>query len=169
LRAGREGSTAPPLRQGIFFEILRPACSHPGVPSEHRIETAAEMEEFGRNLAENLAPGEVLALCGGLGAGKTCFVRGLVAGLGSPDLVASPTFPLVHEYPGGRLPVAHFDFYRVESAEELVAAGWDDYLECEAVVAAEWADRFPDLLPPGTRWLHFVRDGEARIVRISGQ
>jgi tRNA threonylcarbamoyladenosine biosynthesis protein TsaE len=136
------------------------------MPMERRIETAGEMEEFGCEIACDLAPGGVLALCGDLGAGKTCFVRGLVAGLGSPDPVASPTFPLVHEYPGGRLPVAHFDFYRVESADELVAAGWDDYLDRNGVVVAEWADRFPELLPPGTRWLEIERDGEARVIRM---
>lgn len=136
------------------------------MPTERRIESAAEMEEFGRETAQTLGAGAVLALCGDLGAGKTCFVRGLVAGLGSPDPVTSPTFPLVHEYPGGCLPVAHFDFYRVESADELVAAGWDDYLDRDGIVVAEWADRFPELLPPGTRWLQIEGDGEARIVRV---
>jgi tRNA threonylcarbamoyladenosine biosynthesis protein TsaE len=136
------------------------------MPMQCRIETTAEMEGFAREMAKNLVPGEVLALCGDLGAGKTCFVRGLMAGLGSPDPVASPTFPLVHEYPGGRIPVAHFDFYRVESADELLALGWDDFLDRDGIVVVEWANRFPELLPPGTRWLKIERDGDARVVQI---
>lgn len=121
--------------------------------------------EFGRELAQGLELGSVIALCGGLGAGKTCFTKGLVEGLGSPAPVTSPTFTLVHEYGGGRLEVAHFDFYRVRSADELVAAGWDDYLDHADVVVAEWADRYPQLLPPHTHWWRFERAGQARVAR----
>ena len=120
--------------------------------------------EFGRELGCRLRSGAVVALCGGLGSGKTCFTQGLVAGLGSDAVVTSPTFTLVHEYGGGRLEVAHFDFYRVASAAELVAAGWDDYLDHAGVVVAEWADRFPELLPPHSIWWRFEHDGRGRVV-----
>ena len=121
--------------------------------------------DFGQELAGGLESGAVIALCGGLGAGKTCFTKGLVAGLASTAAVTSPTFTLVHEYGDGRLVVAHFDFYRVASPAELVAAGWDDYLDHADVVVAEWADRFPALLPRHTRWLQFDHDDRGRVVR----
>jgi tRNA threonylcarbamoyladenosine biosynthesis protein TsaE len=120
-----------------------------------RAATPEAMQALGRNAAAELQPGTVIALVGGLGAGKTHWTKGLVAGLGSPAEVTSPTFGLVHEYAGGRMPVFHFDFYRLESAEELIALGWDEYLDADGVVIAEWGDKFPELLPAGTRWLVF--------------
>jgi tRNA threonylcarbamoyladenosine biosynthesis protein TsaE len=90
-----------------------------------------------------------------LGAGKTHWTKGLVAGMGSTAEVTSPTFALVHEYPGGRVPVFHLDFYRLENAREIIALGWDEYLEAGGVIVAEWADKFPELLPPGTLWRIF--------------
>jgi tRNA threonylcarbamoyladenosine biosynthesis protein TsaE len=122
-------------------------------------------KDCGRELAARLAGGSVLALCGDLGSGKTCLTKGIVAGLGSPAAVTSPTFTLIHEYPGGRLEIAHFDFYRVRSAEELVAAGWDDYLDRGGVMIVEWADRFPGLFPEHTTWLQLEADGNARFIR----
>lgn len=132
---------------------------------ERWIESADAMETLGAELATGLAAGAVLALCGPLGAGKTCLTRGIVAGLGSAAVVTSPTFTLVHEYPGGRLPVSHFDFYRVASADELVAAGWDDHLDRNGVVIVEWADRFPGLMPAQTWWLAIEGRAGGRIVR----
>lgn len=113
------------------------------------------MEEMGRAAAAGVRPGDVIALIGGLGAGKTHWTKGLVAGLGSAAEVTSPTFGLVHEYPGGRLAVFHLDFYRLENAGELIALGWDEYLEADGVIIAEWGDKFPDLLPAGTVRLVF--------------
>jgi tRNA threonylcarbamoyladenosine biosynthesis protein TsaE len=89
--------------------------------------SAAETEDLGRRLAQEIQPGSVLALTGDLGAGKTQFVKGLVAGLGSSAAVTSPTFTIVHEYPGGRLSVYHFDFFRLEDRPSLAALGLDDY------------------------------------------
>jgi tRNA threonylcarbamoyladenosine biosynthesis protein TsaE len=122
---------------------------------ERTIADAEGMVALGRELAGGLASGDVLALVGGLGAGKTHLTKGLAAGLGCGGSVTSPTFSLVHEYRGGRLPLFHFDFYRLESPEALLAIGWDEFLDQGGVVVAEWADRFPELLPPGTRWLRF--------------
>lgn len=116
----------------------------------------AETFAHGESLASALASGTVLALRGDLGAGKTHFVKGVAAGLGAdPEEVTSPTFTLVHEYIGGRMPVFHFDLYRLESADEVLRIGLDDYLAENGVVIIEWADKFPELLPHGTRWLHF--------------
>lgn len=116
------------------------------------------MESLGRSAAATARAGSVIALVGGLGAGKTHWSKGFVKGIGSEAEVTSPTFGLVHEYSGGRLPVFHFDFYRLDSASELVALGWDEYLEQGGVVIAEWGDKFPELLPPDTVWLEFTID-----------
>jgi len=110
---------------------------------------------FGREFAAKLSAGDVLALCGDLGAGKTHFIKGLAAGLGATTEATSPTFTLIHEYPGGRLPLFHFDLYRLESEDDLLRIGFDDYLDAGGVLAIEWADKFPALLPRHTRWLRF--------------
>ena len=118
---------------------------------------------FGREIAAALRGGEVLALDGDLGAGKTQFVKGLAAGLGHDGEVTSPTFTLVHEYTGGRLPLFHFDLYRLENAGEVLGLGFDDYLDSGGVLAIEWAGKFPEVLPRGTRRFSFrVGDGDVR-------
>ncbi len=129
-------------------------------------ESAEAMENLGREASALVKPGSVIALVGGLGAGKTHWTKGFVAGVGSTAEVTSPTFGLVHEYSGGRLPVFHLDFYRLESAAELIALGWDEYLEQDGVVVAEWGDKFPELFPPETIWLSFVVESDgSRIIR----
>jgi len=133
---------------------------------QYRAPTPDAMEQLGRAAATTLHAGSVIALVGGLGAGKTLWTKGLVAALGSPAEVTSPTFGLVHEYPGGRMPVFHLDFYRLETPAELLALGWDEYLEANGVVVAEWADKFPDLLPPETTWRIFAIEADgSRTVR----
>jgi tRNA threonylcarbamoyladenosine biosynthesis protein TsaE len=123
---------------------------------------------FGRDFAARLVAGDVLALCGELGAGKTHFVKGLATGLGASTEATSPTFTLIHEYRDGRLPLFHFDLYRLESEDELLRVGFDDYLDSGGVLAIEWADKFPALLPPHTRWLRFRhRDNGAREVEVT--
>ena len=114
------------------------------------------MESLGRGTAALTVPGSVIALVGGLGAGKTHWTKGFVAGIGSTAEVTSPTFGLVHEYLDGRLQVFHLDFYRLESAAELIDLGWDELLEQDGVIIAEWGDKFPELLPPKTIWLDFT-------------
>lgn len=127
------------------------------------------MEALGREAAQAAGPGLVVALVGGLGAGKTHWTKGFVAGTGSAAEVTSPTFGLLHEYRGGRLPVFHLDFYRLGSAAELVALGWDELLDEGGMVIAEWADKFPELLPPETLWLHFtVEPDGSRTLRKGG-
>ncbi|MFO1440483.1 MAG: tRNA (adenosine(37)-N6)-threonylcarbamoyltransferase complex ATPase subunit type 1 TsaE [Verrucomicrobiaceae bacterium] len=118
------------------------------------LHTADEAHAWGMQLSLTLAAGDVIALCGNLGAGKTQITRGIVAGMGSETEVTSPTFTLVHEYLDGRLPVFHFDFYRMETAAEVIGIGWDEFLSEPGVIIVEWADMFPDLLPLGTRWFH---------------
>lgn len=108
----------------------------------------AETEAAGAALAKTLRPGDVVALRGGLGMGKTAFVRGLARGLGCPDRVTSPTFTLVNEYEGGRLPLFHFDMYRLRDAGELFDIGWEEYLDRGGVCAAEWSERVTEALPP---------------------
>lgn len=142
----------------------------PAAPIENPIDllccTAQETRETARELAQSLRGGEFFSLEGPLGAGKTTFVQGLAAGLGCPpDGVSSPTFTLVHEYEGGRLPLVHMDLYRLESEEELTALGFDDLTGASNVLAIEWGDKFPGALPPHARRLGFSIEGEARRIR----
>jgi tRNA threonylcarbamoyladenosine biosynthesis protein TsaE len=131
------------------------------------VESPEAMEALGRAAAAEARVGTVIALVGGLGAGKTHWTKGFVTGIGSTASVTSPTFGLVHEYSDGRLPVFHFDFYRLESATELLALGWDEYLDQDGVVIAEWGDKFPELLPTDTLWLEFtVENDGSRSVRL---
>ena len=122
----------------------------------------------GRLLARRLKRGDVVALCGDLGAGKTHFTKGIIESLGgAPDDVTSPTFTLVHEYRGGRIPVFHFDFYRLDDPQELRGIGWDDYLMEEGVLVVEWAERFPEALPDHTIKVEFlVEEGTRRILKV---
>jgi tRNA threonylcarbamoyladenosine biosynthesis protein TsaE len=106
-----------------------------------------ETTAAGRALAARLEPGACLALEGELGAGKTHFVRGLVAGWGGPPDATSPTFALLHEYATPRGPVFHLDLYRARSAEEVWSAVQDELDSPHGMVVVEWADRFPSLLP----------------------
>jgi len=117
-------------------------------PLELDIPTLERMREVASRLAAALAPGDVIALAGDLGAGKTEFVKGLAAGLGVPEKdVTSPTFTIVQTYPGGRIPLHHVDLYRLETPDELVNIGLDELFREDAVVAVEWFDRFPSASP----------------------
>jgi tRNA threonylcarbamoyladenosine biosynthesis protein TsaE len=120
----------------------------------------------GRTYGRNAAKGDVFALTGDLGAGKTQFVKGFVAGLESCAEVTSPTFVLVHEYEDGRLPVYHFDFYRLDNSEAVLWLGFDDYVFGDGVSLIEWADRYADLIPKEAKWLSFELKGEkTRVIR----
>ena len=125
----------------------------------------AETEEIGRRFANNVDMGSVLALEGDLGSGKTQFTKGLVAGLGSSIPVTSPTFTIIHEYPGGCLPVYHFDFFRLVDQESVARLGLDDYLFGDGISVIEWADRFPEFIPEQARWILFeIKSENARTI-----
>ncbi len=141
-----------------------------------------QTRELGRRLGERLRGGDVLALSGPLGAGKTCLVQGLAEGLGVDPRapVTSPTFGIVAEYPG-RVWLRHADFYRVESYARLLDAGFDDLCDASAVVVVEWPERFPEVIPaerleiridpgPGAeeRQLGLTAQGE-RAAKIKGE
>ena len=102
-------------------------------------------EQLGARMAALLQPGDVIAYYGDLGAGKTAFTRGLAAGLGISDRVTSPTYTIVNEYLSGRMPLFHFDMYRLGSADELFDIGWEDYLERGGVCAVEWSENVDEI------------------------
>jgi tRNA threonylcarbamoyladenosine biosynthesis protein TsaE len=111
------------------------------------VASADEMRALGESFGRAARPGDVLALAGDLGAGKTVFVQGLAAGLGYPGAVTSPTFTLIHIYEGGRLTLFHADLYRLDREEELEDVGLDDIFRQDGVAVVEWADKFPAALP----------------------
>ena len=107
---------------------------------EYITNSPSETEAVGAALARVLQPGTIIAYRGDLGAGKTAFTRGLARGLGVTDRVTSPTYTIVNEYLGGRMPLFHFDMYRLGSEDELFDIGWEDYLERGGVCAVEWSE-----------------------------
>ena len=109
-----------------------------------------ETMALGTKLAETLLPGTVITLTGDLGTGKTALTRAVARGLGISSPVTSPTFTIVQEYEGGRLPLYHFDVYRVHDEDELFEIGFDDYLHGDGVCMIEWADLAEELLPENT-------------------
>ena len=106
----------------------------------------AETEAIGAALGKILNPGTVIAYRGDLGAGKTAFTRGLAKGLGCAEMVTSPTYTIVNEYLGGRIPLFHFDMYRLRSSDDLFDIGWDDYLDRGGVCAVEWSENVDDAM-----------------------
>jgi tRNA threonylcarbamoyladenosine biosynthesis protein TsaE len=125
----------------------------------------AETEAVGRRLAKDIGMGTVFALKGELGSGKTLFTKAFVAGIGSNAAVSSPTFTIVHEYRDGRLPVYHFDFFRVENRQSLERLGIDDYFFGDGVSMIEWADRFPEFIPAQAHWILFeIRSENQRAI-----
>ena len=106
----------------------------------------AETELVGEALGKVLTEGTILAYRGDLGAGKTAFTRGLARGLGCHELVTSPTYTIVNEYLGGRLPLFHFDMYRLRSSDDLWDIGWEDYLDRMGVCAVEWSENVADAM-----------------------
>ncbi len=116
---------------------------------------------WGREFASSLEPGDVVALHGDLGAGKTSLVQGIARGLSISAPVTSPTFTLIHEHRDGRMPLFHIDLYRLPAASAAVAIGIEDYLPSEeGVTVIEWAERVATLLPPDTRHLTITVTGE---------
>jgi tRNA threonylcarbamoyladenosine biosynthesis protein TsaE len=136
---------------------------------EFLTKSTAETEALGEKLAGHLKPGSVVALFGPMGAGKTALTRGIARGLGIAGGVSSPTFALVHEY-DGRLPVYHFDMYRVESWDDLYSTGFFDYLEAGGVVIVEWSENIENAIPDGAIrvTLRQGTSGDERVVTING-
>ena len=123
-----------------------------------------ETEVLGERLAKILTPGCILAYRGDLGAGKTAFTRGLARGLDCREQVTSPTYTIVNEYLGGRLPLFHFDMYRLRSADDLFDIGWDDYLERGGICAVEWSENVWEAMEdPITITIEKIGDNSRRI------
>lgn len=129
-----------------------------------------DTEKFAENLAKQLVGGEIIAFKGTMGMGKTCFTRGLAKGLGYNGQVTSPTFALVNEYIGGRLPLYHFDMFRIESWEDLLSSGYFDYAEVGGVIAAEWSENIEGALDDNviTVAFEFISDNVRRITVNGG-
>ena len=128
-----------------------------------------ETEELGRRLGAQLKPGAIIAYYGDLGAGKTAFTRGLARGLGIQDPITSPTYTIVNEYEG-RIPLFHFDMYRLSCSDELFDIGWEDYLSRSGVIAVEWSERVEDALE-GALTIQIRKDpdrDDGRIITIEG-
>lgn len=129
--------------------------------------TPAETEEVGRGLGAMLRPGDVVALVGELGSGKTQLVSGICAALGALGHVSSPTFTLIHEYPAKEVVVVHADMYRISSIREAIETGLLEYFTPPYVTLVEWADRVLDLLPPEHYLVELSHRGDPRERRIS--
>ncbi len=127
-----------------------------------------ETEEFAAQLAQELRPGDVLAFRGGMGAGKTAFTRGLAQGLGVTGEVSSPTFALVHEH-NGKIPLFHFDLYRITSLEDLYSTGYFDYLDRSGILAVEWSEQIEGILDENTILITLETLGEtSRKITVEG-
>ncbi len=128
----------------------------------------AETERVGEALGKALPAGTVLAYEGDLGVGKTAFTRGLARGLGCPDPVTSPTYTIVNEYLGGRLPLFHFDMYRLSSSNDLWDIGWEDYLDRQGICAVEWSENVADALEDPVTVRIEKTGSESRRITIEG-
>ncbi len=127
-----------------------------------------ETEKVGEELGRVLKPGTVLAYTGDLGAGKTAFTRGLARGLGATEQVTSPTYTIVNEYLSGRMPLFHFDMYRLSSADDLWDIGWEDYLDRGGVCAVEWSENVEEAMD-GAIWVKIAKLGDSqRKITITG-
>lgn len=127
-----------------------------------------ETEQVGQRLAALLVPGDIIAYYGDLGSGKTAFTRGLARGLGITEPVTSPTYTIVNEYLSGRMPLFHFDMYRLGSADELFDIGWEDYLERGGVCAVEWSENVEEALDGAIRVCISRVDDTTRQITVEG-
>jgi tRNA threonylcarbamoyladenosine biosynthesis protein TsaE len=118
------------------------------------IENEKDTREFGHQLASHLEPGSVVALFGDLGSGKTTLTKYIGEGLGVEEIITSPTFTVIQEYRNGRIPLYHFDVYRLNGPQDLLDLGYEDYFYGQGVTVIEWADKIQSLLPPGTIYIY---------------
>jgi len=131
-----------------------------GAMTKYTTDSETGTFELARKIAQGLTPGDILALYGDLGSGKTVFARGLAAGLGITDEVTSPTFALVHEYHGNGNSLYHFDMYRVCGYESLCSTGFFDYMDENGILLVEWSENIEQHLPPGTTKVTIKRTGD---------
>ena len=124
------------------------------------VETYSEKETFafGKKMGEEAVPGQIIAINGDLGVGKTVLTKGLAEGLGITEPVCSPTFTIVQIYDEGRLPLYHFDVYRIADPEEMAEIGYEDYFFGQGVCLVEWAELIYDLMPENTIWIRIKKD-----------
>ncbi len=120
--------------------------------------SAEDTFAFGQKLGREAVPGEIICLDGDLGVGKTVFTQGFAAGLGIDDCVNSPTFNIVKEYEGGRLPLYHFDVYRIGDPSEMEEIGYEDYFYGQGVSIIEWPGQIEELLPKEAHWVRIRKD-----------
>ena len=135
---------------------------------QYTTNSPAETEAIGAALGKILPAGTVIAYRGDLGAGKTAFTRGLAKGLGSAEPVTSPTYTIVNEYLSGRMPLFHFDMYRLTSADDLFDIGWEDYLERGGVCAVEWSENVAEAMEGAIRVRIEKTGDETRKITITG-
>jgi tRNA threonylcarbamoyladenosine biosynthesis protein TsaE len=159
-KAGERSSRESRSRVSVAFINHQPSTINRCPVATFISNSPAETEEIGRQHARELRAGAILALKGELGSGKTQFTKGVAVGLGSATEVTSPTFTIIHEYSGGRLPVYHFDFFRLEDQQAAAQLGLDDYFFGDGVSIIEWADRFPELIPKEAKWIAFRMKSE---------
>lgn len=131
--------------------------------------SAADTRQVAADFAGRIGVGDVIALHGGLGSGKTCFVQGLAEGVGIEDVVSSPTYLILHEYQG-KLPLYHMDLYRLRTPSEILAFGFEEYMDSDGIVAIEWPEKALDILPEESYHVYFeLGDSESqRTIRIEG-
>ena len=135
---------------------------------EYITNSPEETEALGAALAAKLIPGTVIAYRGDLGAGKTAFTRGLARGLGCREIITSPTYTIVNEYLGGRLPLFHFDMYRLRSSDDLFDIGWEDYLDRQGICAVEWSENVADAMEDAITITLEKLGGDSRRITIEG-
>ncbi len=136
---------------------------------EYFSDSPQETVNIAAHLADALKSGDVIAFTGDLGAGKTCFTKGLASGLGYKGMVTSPTFALINEYVGGRLPIYHFDMYRVASYDDLYSTGYFDYENSGGILVVEWSENISEVLPDNTIYINIENLGEnKRKIVITG-
>ncbi|MBW1972459.1 MAG: tRNA (adenosine(37)-N6)-threonylcarbamoyltransferase complex ATPase subunit type 1 TsaE [Deltaproteobacteria bacterium] len=126
---------------------------------------------LGKIIAKNLKRGDLVALLGELGAGKTCLVKGIALGLGVPEdhLVVSPTFTIINEY-NGKIPLFHFDLYRLDTISDMESIGYEDYFYGDGITCIEWADRIKEVLPDKYLKIEMEwKEENERIIKVSGE
>ena len=128
----------------------------------------SETEEIAAKLGSVLEPGAIVALFGEIGAGKTVFARGLARGVGYDGRVTSPTYSIVNEYRDGKIPVFHFDMYRIDSSDELYEIGWEDYIVSGGICVVEWSEKITDVLPEDVIMVKIEKENGARNITVSG-